>query len=60
MATEQSTERGMITLTRKGREPGEKRPKDVGNQAFNDAVILVMLAWGFLIFIHLSVRRHNV
>ena len=46
-----------------GREP-RKRPLagkgSIGDQAFMDAVIMVAIAWLFLVFLAYSLRNHNV
>lgn len=45
------------------RDP-KKRPKEgrgsIGDKAFMDAVIIVALAWAFLLFLALSLRHHNI
>ena len=34
--------------------------KSVGEQAFNDAVIIIIAAWLVLFFLAFSLRRHNI
>ena len=45
------------------REPS-KRPRNgkgsIGDKAFMDAVIIVVVAWLFLLFLAYSLRNHNV
>lgn len=46
-----------------GRDP--KRMKDgeknsIGDKAFKDAVLIVIAAWLFLLFLVISLRHHNV
>lgn len=45
------------------RDP-KKKPREgkgsIGDVAFQDAVIIVALAWAFLIFLAISLRHHNV
>jgi hypothetical protein len=45
------------------RDPA-KRPKEgkgsIGDVAFKDAVIIVAIAWAFLLFLAISLRHHNV
>jgi len=45
------------------RDP-RKRPRDgkgsLGDTAFMDALIIVILAWAFLLFLAYSLRHHNV
>jgi hypothetical protein len=35
-------------------------PKTLGEQAFKDAIILIVVAWLILFFLFFSLRRHNV
>lgn len=46
------------------REPQRKMPKEgrgsMGDKAFMDAVIIVGIAWLFLLFLAWSLRHHNV
>lgn len=46
-----------------GRDP-VKRTKagkgSIGDTAFMDAVIVVALAWAFLVFLAISLRHHNI
>ena len=46
-----------------GSDPKRKTPKEgkgsIGDQAFMDAVVIVAIAWLFLIFLAYSLRHHN-
>jgi len=46
------------------RDPKSKAPVEgkgsIGDKAFMDAVIIVAIAWAFLIFLAYSLRHHNV
>lgn len=46
------------------REPEATKPADgsktVGDQALQDALILVVIAWVILILLFVSLRRHNI
>lgn len=67
-AMAQDYEKGGATLTgmpgRPGRDPRKKTPRtgagSIGDTAFKDAVILVVVAWAILFFLAFSLRHHNV
>lgn len=44
------------------REPSVRRraPLTVGEQAFNDALLVVAVSWVIVILLAFSLRRHNV
>lgn len=64
MATETPPVVALVgTKENPAREP-RKRPMDgkgsIGDTAFKDAVVIVALAWVFLLFLYFTLRHHNV
>lgn len=68
MAANMATEKENVvnlkgTPQNPGRDPKSKNRDGrgtIGDTAFRDAVVIVALAWAFLIFLALSLRHHNV